>query len=179
MGRYGAADYRLAASILWGEAGAWAVEECGRLNESHFGGRLPAIPIVIGLTAYGRCIGLTRGSGEWRDGLPRITLHSRLFAFGTRAVSDTILHEMIHAHLVLAGLDPDHNGRPWCVEVERLSPAVLGRTVKARPVHPRRVDGVNVRLPLPGHLSRKEIAGWPHSLRAPGDPGEALRVASH
>jgi hypothetical protein len=174
-------QYRLAAEILWGKAGAWAVDEYGRLNDRYFGGALPSVPIVIGLTAYGACLGLTRGRGQWAGQVPRITIHSGHFARGTGAVSDTILHEMVHVRLMLAGLDPQHNGRPWCAEVERLSPQVLGLQVKAKPVHPRRVGGVNRRLALEGHLARKELAGWPRSLRPRGsDPRrDVLRVESY
>jgi hypothetical protein len=174
-------QYRLAAEVLWGEAGAWAVDEYARLNAAYFGGRLPAVPIVIGLTAYGHCIGLTRGGGAWRDARPRITLHSGHFARGTGAVSDTLLHEMVHVKLILAGECPDHNGRPWCAEVERLSPLVLGRTVQAKPVYPRLVNGVNQRLAREGHLSRKQLARWPDCLRGPRETprGRVLDVSSY
>jgi hypothetical protein len=179
MGRHTADDYRHAAEILWGEAGAWAVEEQGRINALHFGGQLPALPVVIGLTAYGRCLALTRYGGEWDESLPRITLHSGLFAHGAGAVADVILHEMVHARLILARRCPDHNAAPWCAEVERLSPAVLGVTVRAKPVHPRRVNGTSSRQPRDGHLTRKQLAGWPYSLRPPGVRGPVLKVTSH
>jgi hypothetical protein len=174
------ADYRLAAEVLWGEAGAWAVDEYQRLNGLYFEGKLPPVPVVIGLTAFGRCLGLTRPHGAWGQELPRISLQSGLFAKGTLAVSDVVLHEMVHAKLMLAGVDPSHNAKPWCAEVERLSPLVLGQTVHARPVHPRRdVDGVNRRFALEGHLPRKVLARWPYSLRDGEDRGARLRVASY
>lgn len=37
--------------------------------------------------------------------------------------------------------------------------------IKAAPVKPRRVDGTVVRCQFDGHLSRAEIARWPHSIR--------------
>src|SRR5579884_2856783 len=143
-------DYHKAAEILWGEAGAWSVEEYQRLNELYFSGKLPPVPLVIGLTAYGRCLGLTRHQAIWGGLVPRITLQSSLFARGTANVSDTILHEMVHVRLMLAGLDHSHNGRPWCAEIVRLTPLVLGRVVKAAPIHPRRIDGKSVRLERDG-----------------------------
>jgi hypothetical protein len=177
---YTSADYRRAAEVLWGEAGAWAVDEYQRHNVRYFEGRLPPVPVVIGLTAYGRCLGLTRGHGEWARELPRISLQSGHFEGGTRGVSDTILHEMVHVRLILAGLDPSHNAKPWCAEIERLSPLVLGRAVKARPVHPRWVNGSKQRLPLDGHLTRMELATWPDMLREPStETGQVLAVSSY
>ena len=84
-------------------------------------------------------------------------------------VTDVLLHEMIHASLILAGLDSGHNSGPWCAEVERLSPPVLEASVKAAPVVPRRVDGRVVRRLLDSHLGRKHLAGWPRSLRSPAE----------
>jgi hypothetical protein len=132
-------------------------------------GDLQSLPIVIGLTPYGRTVGLCRHTGPWSGGLPRITLAPKTFAVGRLEVTDVLLHEMIHAKLTLAGLPSDHNSRPWCAEVERLSPAVLGTSVEVAPVVPRRVDGKVVRRPLAGHLDRKQLAGWPQSLRAPAE----------
>jgi hypothetical protein len=173
-------QYRTAARVLWGEAGAWAVDEYERHNACYFGGKLPPVPVVIGLTAYGKCLGLTRHCGEWSESLPRITLWSALFAAGTGAVSDVILHEMVHVRLMLTGEDPRHNGKPWCAEIVRLSPLVLGQTVQAKPVLPRRVNGVNRRIPLDGHLERMQLASWPYSLRpAGGRGGRVLKVSSY
>jgi hypothetical protein len=170
--------YRLAAEILWGEAGTWAVDEFRRHNERFFGGALPPLPIIFGLTAYGKCIGLTRQRGTWGE-LPRITLYSGHFHRKKDLVSDTLLHEMIHARLLLEGKDPDHNGAPWCAEVVRLTPLLLGFEVKARPVHPRRIDGKNRRVALEGHLSRQQLARWPESLRESGSyRGERIKVAT-
>ena len=90
------------------------------------------MPVVIGLTAYGRCIGLTRGSAGWLAA-PRITLAPELFngnhrtQGGPRMVSDVLVHEMVHAVLMLRDEDPGHNGVPWCRVITELSPRVLGR----------------------------------------------------
>ena len=50
-------DYAQAAALLWGEAGEYAAAGYCRLNRGLFGGSLPPLPIVIGLTAYGGCLG--------------------------------------------------------------------------------------------------------------------------
>ena len=177
-------DYRHAAALLWGTAGDFAAAEFARLNREHFAGSIPPMPIVIGLTAFGRCIGLTR-DGCWLDS-PRITLAPELFngnhrtAGGPRMVSDVLVHEMVHAALMLRGEDPQHNADPWCRLLAELSPAVLGREIAARPVRPRRVPNPNrdadpdapktivIRKPEPGTMSQAELARWPHSCR-PGD----------
>jgi hypothetical protein len=51
-------DYRAAAETLWGEAGTYAHDVYTRLLP-HYPGLLDALPIVIGITAYGHCLGLT------------------------------------------------------------------------------------------------------------------------
>ncbi len=175
-------DYRKAAEILWGDAGRWACDEFDRLNAILFSEQIPPLPIVIGLVAFGKCLGLTRGRGNWLGGteLPRITLASNRFAGGTNRISDTLLHEMVHAKLILAKLDPSHNARPWCAELERLSPVVLGRTIQANPISPSKINGRSVRIEKPGHLARMQLARWPHSLREPDrEPGIVFDVDSY
>ena len=180
-------DYLRAATVLWGEAGRYAVSEYRRINAWLFSGALPPLPVVIGLTAYGKCLGATRGHGEWEAGhLPRITLAPEIFngsrrmTGGRNVVTDVITHEMVHARLILDGADPSHNARPWCEAVTRLSPQVLGHEVKAAPVNPRRVDGKVIRRPREGHLQRSILAGWPGSLRPVGwDCGESIPVETY
>jgi hypothetical protein len=178
-------DYHQAAALLWGEAGEFAAAEFARLNREHFAGSIPPLPVIIGLTAYGKCIGATRDGSGWLDA-PRIGLAPEVFngndrtPGGPRMAADVLVHEMIHAALMLRGEDPGHNGEPWCRMLADLSPAVLGREVDARPVLPRRVPNpdreadpdaprtVVVRRAEPGSLARAELATWPHSLRPRG-----------
>jgi hypothetical protein len=190
-------DYRRAAILYWGEAGDFASAEFARLNREHFASSIPPMPVIIGLTAYGKCIGLTRG-GTWLDS-PRITLAPELFngnhrtAPGPRMVSDVLVHEMAHAALMLRSEDPDHNSEPWCRLITELSPAVLGREISARPVLPRRVPNpdrasdpgapktVVIRKPEPGTMSQADLGHWPHSCR-PGDyylGGQPIPVPTH
>jgi hypothetical protein len=177
-------SYLEAATVLWGDAGAFAVREFQRLNAWLFAGALPPLPIVIGLTAFGRCLGLTRARGSWADGhRPRITLAPEIFQGSARMrggrhrVTDTLVHEMVHAKLMLAGADPKHNGQPWCAEITRLSPMVLGHAIVVAPVTVRRVDGVARRAPRDGGLPRAILARWPYSLRpVTWDPGPIIAV---
>ena len=109
-------EYRDAAALLWGEAGEYAAAELARLNREHFAGSVPPLPVIIGLTAYGRCIGATLHPGAWLES-PRITLASEIFngsarcRGGRRQVSDVLVHELVHAVLMLRGEDPRHNRR--------------------------------------------------------------------
>jgi len=179
MTTYG--EYRQAAIWLWGPAGEFAADEFGRLNREHFAGSLPPLPIVIGITAYGRCIGLTR-----RHSTPRITLASEIFNGSHRqhggplTVSDVLIHEMLHAFLILRGESPDHNAAPWCRMITELSPALVGREISAEPVGTMRVPNPDragdpkapktkvVRQPKPGCLGQDQLATWPHSVRPEG-----------
>lgn len=184
------AEYRHAATLLWGEAGRYIVDTFDEHNRTYFDGALPPVPMVIGLTAYGHCVGLTRAHNGRT--LPRISIASPWFGHGHHAVADTVLHEMIHAHLVLGGYSPEHNGHPWCEMVMRLSPAVLGHEVAAEPVGTRRVPNparkhdptaaktIVVRRARDGYLTRDELAGWPYACRDHDwNPGEPIPVDTY
>ena len=168
-------SYRDAGQALWGDAGAYAYDTYDRLREAHYP-ELPAqLPIVIGLTAYGRCNGLTRYINP-----PRISIWSPLFQQGRRQIDDLLAHEMLHAWLHITGCDPDHDSRDWYDAINRLSPAILGRDIGAR----RGADRKSVRRPnpdwtpengLPKTVVRKiraedavqhsAVAHWPQAFR--------------
>jgi hypothetical protein len=65
----------MAAVALWGEAGTYAHDAYARLLPC-YPELLEKLPIVIGITAYGHCIGMTQCC--WEHG-PRITIVSNLF----------------------------------------------------------------------------------------------------
>jgi hypothetical protein len=171
--------YASAAALLWGAAGEFAAAEFARLNRELFAGSIPPVPVIIGLTAYGKCIGATMPA-TWL-GAPRITLAPLIFnRGGARSVSDALVHEMIHAALIFRGEDPAHNGAPWCKLITELSPDVAGRDIIARPVRTRRVPNparetdpsapktIVKRMPGPGAMAQADLARWPHSLRPAG-----------
>lgn len=180
-------EYQSAAALLWGPAGEFAVDEFGRLNREHFAGSVPPLPIVIGLTAFGRCIGLTRYGLDWLKS-PRISLAPGIFD-STLRVSDVLVHELAHAALMLRGEDPGHNGASWCRLITELSPDVLGREITAAPVGTRRVPNqaretdpkaprtIVIRRAEPGALSRAELATWPQALRPGGYYEGGVRIA--
>jgi hypothetical protein len=184
-------SYRDAAIALWGPGGAYAHDAYAQFQETLFPDLPEQLPIVIGLTAYGHCMGLT--AGRWEHG-PRINLASELFNGsndradgkpgrihgGTGWIDDTLVHEMIHAHLILEGLDWEHDSESWYDAVRRLSPAVLGHELDIR----RGADRKSVRVPNPLYrpgndhpktlvrkvkgdgVPHKKVAMWPQAFRA-------------
>ncbi len=184
--------YARAAALLWGQAGEFAAAEFARLNRELFAGSIPPLPVIIGLTAYGTCIGLTR-TARWLAA-PRVTLAPELFngsaerpdgspgriRGGPRQVSDVLLHELVHAALIFRGEDPAHNADPWCALITELSPDVLGLVITARPVRTRRIPNparetdpsapktIVKRMPEPGAMRQIELARWPQSVRPGG-----------
>jgi hypothetical protein len=177
---------RAALENLWGQAGTWTADTWTRLNVAHFAGQLRYHGIVFGLTPHGHRFGPTSNP----DG--RITLHPALLdprgnawrisdKLGERYAEDVLLHEMVHVTLFAAGVgnerkDPHHNTDEWCAEIVRITPTPGLPPIKAAPVEPRRVDGSVARIPLDGHLTRDQIARWPHSIRPAGWYDQAGRI---
>ncbi|WP_261624353.1 SprT-like domain-containing protein [Nesterenkonia marinintestina] len=185
--------YREAAALLWGEAGDY-VHDAYQRHRHLFPGIPESVPMVIGLTAYGRCIGLTRLDAELLR-TPRISIASTLFERGRRAVDDVVVHEMMHLHLAHTGKRTDHRSADWYAEVRRLAPEVLGRELDVRHGGDRR----SVRVPNPAYepgngepktLVRKErveaavqhgdVAHFPQAFRPEGhDQGAPIEVYTY
>lgn len=178
-----------AAAVLWGPAGEYLYATYGRLRNELFPELPASLPMVIGLTAYGRCVGLTR---SWPTGA-RISVAPNVFAQGEHMVDDVVVHEMLHVSLLTRGDDHKHAGDPWYAEIRRLSPAVLGRDLDIE--RPRRHS---VRVPNPAYgptdprrtVVRKAAqdsggvhaaaARWPVAFRPAGyDFGPPITVASY
>lgn len=189
--------YRDAAVVLWGEAGAFVHDSYARHRERIFP-ELPADPaIVIGITAYGHCIGLTRG--DWNAG-PRITIASNTFKVGHRHVDDVMVHEMLHAWLTVTGRRTEHDSDDWYAMIRKLSPTVLGHDLDIRrgaqrksvrepnPNHGQvRPDGTRDarktivrKVPIPGAVAHADIARWPYPFRpADYDQGRVIDCPSY
>ena len=162
-------SYRDAAAVLWGEAGTYCHDSYDR--QRHLFPELPAgVPIVCGITAFGKCLGLSRTT--WEHG-PRITIASNLFKRGAYYVDDVMTHEMLHCWLHLTGQDYAHNTEDWYTAVERLSPAVLGHRIQLRrgadrkSVRVKQGDGTTVvrKIANPDATPHKLVAGWPYLFR--------------
>lgn len=166
-------DYRAAAILLWGDARGF-VHDCYR-HWLHLFPELPEyMPIVIGLSAYGRCVGLSRLNDPYLDG-PRITIASQYLNLGANYVRDVMVHEMLHCWLYETGRDTDHQSYDWYEAVNRLSPTVLGVDISAKRGGERK--SVRVKLDdgtsrvrknrVPGAIKHGDIARWPNSFRPP------------
>lgn len=140
-----------AGEALWGESGRYVYASYARLRAAHFPMLPEELPIVIGLTAYGHCLGLTRY--PWEHGA-RITLAPLIFRRGRGMVDDVLVHEMLHAALAVDGRSPQHEGEDWYAEVRRLSPAVLGHGLQGEPDRRK-----SVRIPNPNYGPDDRQAG--------------------
>jgi hypothetical protein len=166
-------DYRAAAILLWGDAGAF-VHDCYR-HWLHLFPELPdAMPIVIGLSAYGACAGLSRLNNPCLDG-PRISIASQYLSHAND-VRDVMVHEMLHCWLHVTGHKFEHDSVDWYAAVNRLSPTVLGADINAKRGGDRR--SVRVKLDdgttavrkerVAGAIKHGDIARWPNSFRPRG-----------
>ena len=177
--------YRDAAIKLWGPAGQHAHDTYQRLLPLYPG--LPdELPIVIGITAYGHCMGLTRST--WEHG-PRISLHSGKWGYrrGAGWVEDVIAHEMIHAWLYVTGKDSDHDSDDWYDAINYLSPTILGQDLDAKRGADRKsvrvtIDGKSTvrKVKVEGAIQHGDAARWPHVFRPEGfDYGRPIPVPTY
>ena len=166
------------SGICWGEFGSWTVEEWQRLNTAYFDDALKPGGIVWGLTPHGK----SRGSyAPWAN---VITLHKSIiephspapwkipaYKLNKLYASDVLLHEMIHQKIEQRGIASEHNSNVWAAEIVRVS-KLMGVEIKAAKVKQKRIKDENgesiVRwIPLPGHLTRREMSEWPDCIRKP------------
>ncbi len=138
-----------------------------------------AMPIVIGLSAYGHCAGLSRLHLSYG---PRISIASQYLSHAND-VSDVMVHEMLHCWLYLTRRGTDHDSTDWYTAVNRLSPAVLGIDLDARrgaarkSVREKLSDGTSVvrKIRNPAAIQHRDIARWPLPFRPAGwDHGEEI-----
>jgi hypothetical protein len=170
-------SYKDAAVKLWGEAGEHCHDCYSEARQLYFPELPEQLPIVMGITAYGHCVGLTRP--DWEHG-PRITIASNLFNVGANRVADTIVHECLHVWLFVTGQNMSHDSQAWYAAVNRLSPAILGHDVKVKRGAGKksvRVKNTNWhvgsdqpktlvrKVPVAGAAMHGVIARWPSSMR--------------
>jgi hypothetical protein len=133
-----------------------------------------SMPIVLGLSAYGRCAGLSRLNNPYLDG-PRITIATQYLKHAND-VRDVIVHEMLHCWLYLTGRDTDHQSRDWYESVNRLSPTVLEFDLNVRrggarkSVRVRLADGTSTgrKRTVAGAVKHGDVARWPNAFRPEG-----------
>lgn len=134
-------------------------------NEQLWGGRLDPAPMWLPTcTTWGRWIGLYSGNAQHQTLAIQVK-----WQLGVQIRAGVLLHEMVHQHLHESRQCTAHNAVPWCGEIMRLTRMVWGQVIWATPAVPRRVNGKSTRVQRPGpdgmpSITRKQLAGWPHSL---------------
>jgi hypothetical protein len=169
-------ELRNAASVFFGDLGAWSYDTWSELNEAYFEGRNIPGPIIWGLTPHGFALGL------YSPGKNQITLHQSLTketescpwgitCLGKEFARHVLLHEMMHQRIdMLYGKirngekGPSHNCQHWADEINRIAPLLGLHHVKAQVVKQRRVNkGENGKFtPDPGFITRREMGSFPH-----------------
>lgn len=163
---YTFADMKRGLVRGWGDLGARTADCWRDYNRRFFGGELEPMPMFfIPVAPYGKCI-------AWTCTAHPVT-HIALCRPKTRnpgwtADRNTLLHEMIHAWLDQQGLDPHHDGTPWCKEIMRLHRAITGKEIfagRSKVTKVKTADGTrkSVRVQEKGSLGQAEIARWPRS----------------
>jgi len=178
-------EYRQAATIYYGDLGAWLYDTWKNHNEKYFNGELKPGALIWGITPYGRSLGF------YRYGINEITLHckyvepdeSKLWQISNlreKSASDVLLHEMVHQKIYQKyghngqGIS-SHNNKYWIAEILRLSPMIGISGIKADIIKQKRIKDKSkkgsgkVTWYVPdGHLTRQELSTWPHCLRPNG-----------
>lgn len=186
-------DYQTAAHALWGEAGDF-IHECYKKHLPLFPGLPEQLPMVIGLSAYGRCLGLTRDNDPALE-VMRISIASNSFKHGTAAVSDTVLHEMLHCWLIATGQQCDHDTDDWYTACMALAPKVLGHEINLTRKRRKSVRKPNPdwypdsglpktivrKVPVEGlEWTHRQVATFPHAFRPDDYPaGRVIDVPTY
>lgn len=156
--------------------GVWAYDTWQQLNAQYFDRQLIVGGIFWGLTPHGNSLGFY---SSWRNS---ITLHTSLVKpsgaawgiptlLGERFATDVLLHEMIHQYNYQidekSASEESHNCEAWCAQINRLI-LLLGieTTLKAEPIRQKRIDKKVTWYTPPDTMTRKQLARFPHCLRA-------------
>ncbi len=154
----------------WGELGVATADLWHQFNRDYWQGELHPCPIWFpSASPYGNWIGLYSANPDGQSLHIQITQNQ---TGSLASVGDILLHEMIHQYLAETRQDTQHNAVPWCSEIMRLSREIWGQEIWASPALPRKnlKTGKSIRVQALGpdgqtSLTRKEIAGWPQSLK--------------
>jgi len=172
------ATLRTAAGIMWEEFGLWAYDTWAAHNAAYFRDELRPAGVIWSLTPHGHALGYCEMR---RDGA--ITLHKSLIEsdgnpwhmgawLGAALAADVLLHEMIHQAIFQRlghngeGIS-SHNNEHWVSEINRIAP-LLGLPANAAVIRQKRVDGKVTWYTPDGHMTRAQLATWPHSARPDG-----------
>jgi len=154
----------------WGDLGLRVADCWHNFNTRFFGGALRPVPILLVATSpHGHWLGLTHGSHERAVHRIELTNPGRKRVLVARRA--TLLHEMIHQHLVERGEDPHHDGEPWRREITRMHAELIeGERLWCAYDQVKKINGSSVRVPRPAPepgmraIAQKDIARWPRSV---------------
>lgn len=135
------------------------------MNDQCFYGMLRPCPILLPSSPpYGHWLGLCTGNFEGE------TVHIQLKRDLEQGVHfNVLLHECLHAYLRETRQHIDHNAKPWCHEIMRLTREIWGVEIHACPSSPRKINGRSVRVQKPSatgqaSITQSEISNWPDSI---------------
>ena len=161
---------RAAAELLQPGLGAWSYDCFDRLNECHFGGELPPLPILwVPVAPYGHWIGLARCRVEERAIFLQGTGATGLSLRPSDRHAHILLHEMVHQYLALRGEPTAHESEAWCCQIMRIG-RNFGLHFWASPPKPTRRNNKPVRIQAPSPEGvesvpyKTHIAGFPHGF---------------
>ena len=176
-------ELRTAGTTFFNQLGKWSYDRWEELNDRYFDGQLEVGPILFGLTPHGHYLGAYSPMDN------QIVLHTSLIEpksenpwligslLGRRFAEDVLLHEMIHQYIRQNGYKgkESHNCAEWCDQIVRIS-KLMGVEIKVQPVKQKRIrqagqksgNGKVTWHVEEGHLNRKEISSFPHSIRPVG-----------
>jgi hypothetical protein len=158
-------EFQKLMSWTYSEKGTALAKAWHWMNEGFFHGILKPCPILLPSSPpYGHWIGLCTGNPEGD------TLHIQVKRdLELKQQFNVLLHECLHAYLRELKESTDHNARPWCREIVRLTGEIWNVEIHAAPDSPRKVNGRSVRIQKPSStgmpsITRCQIAGWPYSI---------------
>jgi hypothetical protein len=164
------------AAHYHGPKGQFAYTAFRWANTTLFADRIPTTLIQWGLTAFGKCMGFTRGADQR---YPVIMLHTSIWESdlekwqpGPRMTLDVVIHECLHAYIFYvigqdASRHSSHDSREWAQECMRLGPLLGLPAFTAAPTKRIRENGRQLRRAPEGCLPMNALSTFPYSCRPP------------
>lgn len=130
-------DALTVSTKAFGPRGEKAVRLWQQYNDDYFSGNLKPVPVLFVPTSpFGHWVGLCSGNRATQS-VHNIMLLNRPWD----TLREVILHEMVHQSLIERGLNPKHEGQPWCDEIMRISKNYFRRDMWAGAVTVIKVMG--------------------------------------
>jgi hypothetical protein len=158
--------YREVASHFAGDVGVQLFEYYRAINWHFFNDELPPAFLLTALTAYGKCIGLTKSDVSHG---PIILIHPTLKTEKERFY--TVLHEAIHVQVRYNlrkgkpdGSKTSHSTPEWIAEVNRIAPLLGYMDITLGENKVTRVKGDTPKRVLSGNVPYECTYRFPEAL---------------